>query len=288
MLNIGIVGAENSHTAAIAKVLNVEKRVRGVRVTHVWGETKAFAEKAAAAGEIPNIVKQPEDLIGQVDAAAVDHRHGKFHLPAAAPLLEAKLPLFIDKPFCYRKAEGAKFLARAKKLKVPVCSFSTLPKQASYKAFAKKMRQLGEIQTLVATGPCDIKSKWGGVFFYGIHQVDMILRILGYDLHDVGVHKGKGGNHVATISWKDGGVAAANLIQTGRPDFHLSVIGDAGRLDRTIEPDSSMYSGGIRRFVRAFRRGVSEDSPESMLGPVAVLEGLEKAMKEKRRVRVSA
>ena len=29
MLNIGIVGAENSHTAAIAKVLNVEKRVRG-------------------------------------------------------------------------------------------------------------------------------------------------------------------------------------------------------------------------------------------------------------------
>ena len=32
MLNIGIVGAENSHTAAIAKVINVEKRVRGVRV----------------------------------------------------------------------------------------------------------------------------------------------------------------------------------------------------------------------------------------------------------------
>ena len=88
--------------------------------------------------------------------------------------------------------------------------------------------------------------------------------------------------------WEEGGVAAANLIQTGRPDFHLSVIGDAGRLDRTIEPDSSMYRGGIRRFVRAFRRGVSEDSPESMLGPVAVLEGLEKAMKEKRRVRVSA
>jgi hypothetical protein len=51
MLNIGIVGAENSHTAAIAKVINVEKRVRGVRVTHVWGETKAFAEKAAAAVE---------------------------------------------------------------------------------------------------------------------------------------------------------------------------------------------------------------------------------------------
>ena len=139
MLNIGIVGAENSHTAAIAKVLNVEKRVRGVRVTHVWGETAQYAQAAAAAGQIPHIVRTPEELIGQVDAAVVDHRHGKEHLPAARPLLEAKIPLFIDKPFCYRQAEGKRFLARAAELGVPVCSFSTLPKQASYRAFAKKI-----------------------------------------------------------------------------------------------------------------------------------------------------
>ena len=72
MFNIGIVGAENSHTAAIAKVINVDKRLRGVRVTHVWGESAAYARKAAEAGQIPHIVKRPEDLIGQVDAACVD------------------------------------------------------------------------------------------------------------------------------------------------------------------------------------------------------------------------
>ena len=64
MLNIGIVGAENSHTAAIAKVINVDKRVPGVRVTHVWGETRAYARKAAEAGEIPHIVKEPVDMVG--------------------------------------------------------------------------------------------------------------------------------------------------------------------------------------------------------------------------------
>ena len=112
-MNIGIVGAENSHTAAIAKLINVEKRIPGVRVTHVWGETKAYAKAAAEAGQIPHIVARPEDMIGQVEAACVDHRHGKFHLPAVKPLLEAKLPLFVDKPFCYRKAEGKRFLARA-------------------------------------------------------------------------------------------------------------------------------------------------------------------------------
>ena len=287
MINIGIVGAENSHTAAIAKVLNVEKRVRGVRVTHVWGETKAFAEKAAAAGEIPNIVKQPEDLIGQVDAAAVDHRHGKLHLPAAAPLLEAKLPLFIDKPFCYRKAEGAKFLARAKKLKVPVCSFSTLPKQASYKAFAKKMRKLGEIQTLVATGPCDIKSKWGGVFFYGIHQVDMVLRLLGYDINHVQVARGKSQNHSAHISYNNGTQATMNLVGGAAVPFHLSAIGEKGRIDEPIVSDASSYLTGIRDFCKMFRTGVTDETEETMLGPVAVLEGLEKSIARKVSVKVS-
>ena len=43
MLKVGMIGAENSHTAAIAKVLNIEGKIRGVRATHVWGETKAFA-----------------------------------------------------------------------------------------------------------------------------------------------------------------------------------------------------------------------------------------------------
>ena len=47
MLRIGMVGAENSHTAAIAKVLNVDKRIPGVRATCVWGETRGHARKAA-------------------------------------------------------------------------------------------------------------------------------------------------------------------------------------------------------------------------------------------------
>ena len=179
MLKIGMVGAENSHTAAIAKVLNIDKNIRGVRATHVWGETPAFARAAAEKGQIPTIVRRPEEMIGEVDAIVVDHRHGKFHLPAVMPFLETKVPLFIDKPFCYRRAEGRRFLARARELGVPVCSFSTLPKQASFRKLVGEVRKLGAIQTVVSTGPCDIKSKWGGIFFYGIHQVDMLLRLDG-------------------------------------------------------------------------------------------------------------
>ena len=108
-------------------------------------------------------------------------------------------------------------MARAEELGVPVCSFSTLPKQASYRAFAKKMRQLGSIQALVSTGSCDIKSKWGGVFFYGIHQVDMVLRLLGTDIRWAEIHRGAGANHTATLTYRDGCVATLNLVGALRP-----------------------------------------------------------------------
>ena len=278
MLRIGMVGAENSHTVSIAKVLNVDEKLRGVRATHVWGETRAYARDAAERGQIPTIVARPEDMIGEVDAVVFDHRHGKEHLPAARPFLETKVPMFVDKPFCYRRAEGRRFLARARELGVPVCSFSTLPKQDSFQELVRQVRKLGKVHTVVSTGACDIKSKWGGIFFYGIHQVDMILRLVGYDFYRVQAVKGKGNNHSAHILFRSGTVATMNLVGEGRVGFHMSVIADKGRVDAAIPMDDSPYLTGIRDFVRMFKTGKTAETEETMLGPVAVLESLEKSV----------
>ncbi len=215
MPTIGIIGAENSHTVAIAKTINIENRVRDFSVTHVWGETPRDARDARERGQIPNIVQHPEDLIGQIDAAIVDHRHPKYHLPAVRPLLEAKIPLFVDKPFCYRLAEGREFLARARELGVPVCSFSVLPKQASFAQLQRDVQELGRILSVVSTGPCDIHSEYGGVFFYGIHQVDMVARLLGQDMTHAQLNRGQQ-NHTATLYSANGAISTMNLIGEGR------------------------------------------------------------------------
>jgi predicted dehydrogenase len=285
-MRIGIIGAENSHTVAIARVVNIEKRIRGAQVTQVWGETRAFAQKAAEAGQIPQIIKNPAELIGQVDGVVVDHRHGKLHLPAAWPLLEARIPLFIDKPFCYRLSEGKRFLGRAVQLKVPVCSFSTLPKQETFRTLRKEARQLGKLHAVITSGPCDIRSKWGGIFFYGIHQVDMVLRLLGCELAHAQVVKGRGRNHEALLSFASGAVAVMNLIGGGGAQFHVSIIGEKGRLDRAITYDASPYLTGVREFTGMFRTGRSPETVQSMLAPVAALEALEKSVKTGRRVKV--
>lgn len=278
MLRIGIVGAENSHTVAIAKTINIENLIPDARVVGVWGETPELAKDAAARGQIPRIVDKPEDFIGAVDSVVVDHRHAKHHLPAARALLEAKIPLFIDKPFCYRVEEGRAFLARARELGVPVSSYSVLPKQASFMALQEKTKELGPIASVVTTGACDIHSPYGGVTFYGIHQVDMLLRLAGYDTTEARVHQGAGDNHIATVHFRGGAVAAMNLIHGGRVAFHVSVIGEKGRIDAEIGYDQNAYLTGIRDFVRMFRTGETDETDETMLKPVAVLQALGQAI----------
>ena len=287
MIRIGAVGAENSHTVAIAKILNTQKKIRDCRVVCVWGETSNFAKDAAERGEIPEIVKTPEDMIGKVDAAFVDHRHAKDHLPAAKALLEAKIPLFIDKPFCYRVKEGKAFLARAHELGVPICSFSTLPKQASFAQLQKDAKKLGRILSVITTGPCDIKSKYGGVGFYGIHQMDMLVRLLDNDVTHGVVNIGKK-NHTATLFSGSGAISTMNLISEGRPAFHVSIIGEKGRIDQEIVRDESPYLTGVKTFCRLFRTGKTDETDATMLTPVAVLEALEKSIAQKKRVKVPA
>lgn len=285
MPTIGIIGAENSHTVAIAKTINIDRLVSGFSVTHVWGETPADAKDAQERGLIPNIVQDPEDLIGEVDAAIVDHRHPKYHLPAVRPLLEAKIPLFVDKPFCYRLDEGKEFLARARELDVPVCSFSVLPKQASFAQLQEDVRELGRIISVVSTGPCDIDSEYGGVFFYGIHQVDMVVRLLDQDITHVQLNRGEQ-NHTATLYSASGAISTMNLIGEGRVGFHVSVIGENGRTDRVIGYDENTYLTGVLDFCRMFSTGETDETDGSILTPVAVLEALEKSQESGEKCEV--
>ncbi len=154
------------------------------------------------------------------------------------------------------------------------------PLQSSFLDLRKQVRKLGEIYAVVSTGPCDIKSKHGGIFFYGIHQVEMILELVGREVTHAQIGRGTGKHHVATLAFKDGKLATMNLIGRGTA-FHLSFIGQKGRIDRSIDPDGSMFLPGVRSFVRMFRTGKTDQTAEILLALLAVLEALEKSIARK-------
>ncbi|MEA3364967.1 MAG: Gfo/Idh/MocA family oxidoreductase [Candidatus Hydrogenedentes bacterium] len=270
---LGIIGAENSHSKAIAKIINVDKKIQGFSVDYLWGETAAFAKDTAEEGKIPNIVKKPKDMLGKVEAVLADHRHPKYHLDAVRPFVEQGIPTFVDKPFCFKPENGVAFLKLAKKAGAPVTSFSVAPMQASFRKFKRNTEQIGNIVAGSTYGPCDLNSKWGGVFFYGIHQVEMALMAFGYNVNSVLITK-NGNGATGQLLYADGKIVTMNLIKEGAPRFGISAIGSEGAIQSKLPMDKSPYLNGAKTFCEMFKTRVEPIPHELILRPVQVLDAL--------------
>jgi len=65
-IRVGIVGAENSHSITVSKILNIDK-FPGVEVVAIWEETEEFARKAIEQEHIPRMTKHPEEMLEMID-----------------------------------------------------------------------------------------------------------------------------------------------------------------------------------------------------------------------------
>lgn len=285
MLKLGIVGAENSHSYAIGKTCNVDKAV-SMRVPVIWGETPKFAKFAAEKGSIPEIVKDWRDMLGKVDGVMIDHRHPGPHFEPAMFFVENKVPVFVDKPFTYKLTQAKKLLDLAARKKVAICTFSSIPIQASFKALKKQVAKAGAISALNTSGPVDIKSKYGGIFFYGIHQVDSIVDLLGAEAKTAFVQR-NGVNGVATITYKDGPVVTINCIKKGGGGFHWRICAEKEVISHAHQGDANPYLSSAKIIRKLIATGKNPFPRDRMLAPVAILEALDKSLKTGKPVNVA-
>lgn len=283
-LIIGVIGAENSHTIGLGQIFNIDKKFAGAEIRYVWGETEEFAKTAMEKGQIPNMVKDPKEMFGKIDALIVDHRHPKYHLEAARPFVEAGIPTFIDKPFCYRVSEGKEFLAMAKAKGTPVTSFSSIAQSAGTFDMKDQLKDLGEVNNVVCYGPADLDSPYGGIFFYGVHLVQPLMYIFGDDIEKVKITR-NGSHGSAGILYKNG--LFATLIFKSLPYGWATFLEtkDGIKELKSLIPEPDPGKNYVD-MVEMFRSGKEPRSHESILKCVAVLEALEESSKNENWVYV--
>ncbi len=275
-IRIGIIGAENSHTVGYGKMFNTDKKFPGVEVLYVWGETDEFAKKAAEKGNIPNIVKDPLEMMGKIDALIVDHRHAKYHLEAATPFIKEGIPTFIDKPFCYRVDEGKEFLAMARKYGTPVTSYSSIAHSRATLDMKKQVKSMGKINQVVRYGPVEVDSKYGGIFFYGVHLVQPLMEMFGEDIERVRVTS-EGQKGSASLLFRSG-LYATLVFKNVSYGWETFVETDDGLVELKSQVEESDPAINYVDMVEMFRTGKEPRSHESILNCVAVLEALEKSV----------
>lgn len=274
-IRIGIIGAENSHTIGFGKMFNIDRKFPGVEVEYVWGETEAFARNAMEKGSIPNMVTDPMQMMGKIDALIVDHRHAKYHLEAATPFVKAGIPTFIDKPFCYRTEEGKEFLAMAREVGTPVTSYSSIAQSESTFDIKEQVESMSEISQVIRYGPVELDSKYGGVFFYGVHIVQPLLFMFGDDVEKVKISRdGKNGN--ATLVFHSG-LFATLIFKSLAYGWETFVETEEGLIELKSRVEESDPAKNYADMVEMFRTGKEPRSHESILKCVAVLEAMERS-----------
>ena len=125
--------------------------------------------------------------------------------------------------------------------------------------------------------PCDIESKYGGVFFYGVHMVQQLMAIFGEDVNEVKVTR-HSDHAVGSLAWESGYFATLIFTKKNRPQREILISRENGivKLEPRIKDTNQLkpYSD----MVEMFKTGKEPRRHESILACVAVLEALEKSV----------
>jgi len=283
MIKLGIIGAENSHSHCIGSVCNVDRAVR-MRVTHIWGETSEAAEASAAKGKIPCIVEDWRKMLHEVDGVMIDHRHGADHAEAARFFIKNRVPVFVDKPMTATLSEAKGLFKLAAKHDTPIATFSLIPLQRAFRQFVSGLKKGGRIKAMNTSGPAELDSPYGGIFYYGFHQVDALVEIMGTEAHSVSLHRNEKSG-VGTVFFSGDRVATINFLAEGGI-FHWRVCTDKEIAVLPHQYDESIYLGSARAIHGLVAKGSVPWSQERMLAPIAILEALQRSLETGRLEKV--
>ncbi|SEE85111.1 Gfo/Idh/MocA family protein [Jiangella alba] len=270
-MRIGMVGTESSHVDHFLRLLNVERRHGDARVVALSGGDSERNRALAATGGVATIVDGPDDLVGRVDAVLICSRDGRAHRAEAMPLIEAGLPVFVDKPLAASQADALAIVDAARARAVPLYEGSAL-------RFVPALAGLwgGRPLAVHVSGPADPAGPYGGLYYYGVHLAEAAAELIGEpgDAGDVDVRTGDG---VVTALTTIGGthVTLTFLADTAAP-FHATVVRADAATARELALPADYLAPVLDRFMTVAEKGAppSDDEAAAMVAPVALLDAV--------------
>ncbi|MBE6883303.1 MAG: Gfo/Idh/MocA family oxidoreductase [Ruminococcaceae bacterium] len=286
MYRIGIIGSENSHAMAFAKIFNgldpnCETEYPDMRVVAVAGHYPEESQKVYETCGLDFIADDPKDMLGKVDAIMVTARNGQFHPEFARPFIEAGIPAFIDKPFANDAEEALSLVRLAKKKGVPLVGGSStkyvydvqLLRNAVKFENRTGMGNLGGIHGGAVSAPLNMNNEYGGFYFYSSHLAEISMTIFGYDPLSVSAFR-CGDDVTAVVNYDRYNVT--NHFMEGCYSYNAAVYAKNKTLFRDIDI-GMCYQHECASFTNMLRHGIQDHSYEELILPVYYLNAIERA-----------
>lgn len=278
MIRLGIVDFDTSHVVEFTKRLNhidiaEDQWVEGAKVVAgVPGQSLIAPETIPKNTETlrkygVEIVDDPRDLLGKIDAVLIESVDGGVHLERALPFIERDLPTYVDKPFTCSLADARKLMDAAMKRHVPLMSSSSLRYAPEVTTTAKA----GGIVGAATHGPATLHpTRNPGLFHYGIHPVEMLYALMGRGCKRLNCVGGPDGE-VVTGLWADGRLGTVRGIRKGQADYGFTLFGEKSVANQPVST-KYIYRELLRAIVGMFETREVPIDPRETLEMVAFME----------------
>jgi len=297
-MKIGIIGFDTSHVPAFTKLLNDAAdpfHVTGARV--VAGFPSFSPDLPASSSRVEGFKKQlseemgiklvssVDELLKEVDAVLLESVDGRRHLKEATPVIKAKKPLFIDKPLAASYSEAKKIIDLAAKNSTPVFSSSSLRFDHNISA-ARQDAELGGIVGCDAFSPASQDPTNPGLFWYGVHGVEVLYTFMGAGCRKLFSKKTEGADFV-TGEWEGGRIGTLRGTRKGMHSYGARVFGEKKIVQVMYSTEIPLYAQLLRQVVPFFRTGKPPVPNEETLEIMQFMQAAILSEKEGREVLLS-
>ncbi len=284
-IRVGMIGLDTSHVPAFAQIMNdleAAVDVAGCPIVAAYPPGSdlplALARRDQYTAGLRDmgveIVDSIETLLTKVDAVMLMTVDGRPHLEQAAPVLQARVPMYIDKPLAGSLVDAIAILELAKHHDTPMFTASSL--RYAPNAQAVRAGSLGTVLGADVYSPCKLEPHHPDLFWYGVHGVEMLYTAMGKGCLTV-VRANTEPTDVVVGTWPDGRIGTFRGIRSGRADYGGTAFGS-----EAIGPlgPYTGYRPLVVEIVRFFRTLEPPIDPEESL---EIFTFMEAADESKRR-----
>lgn len=218
----------------------------GITVTHVWTQSEDLSRKIARAARIAHVCRNPEDMVGKIDALLLARDDAVSHLPLAAPYLRAGIPVYVDKPLALSVYQAEAMYAMARD-PWRIFSCSALYFAEELLLSEAQRTSIGPLSAVFAVAP----KHWET---YAPHILDPVLRQIPAEMLPLAVHSWKhlSQTHVL-IRWEDG--ILSHFYATGRANCAIRIhyVGQAGECINVFTDSFTAFRSALAAFFDQVR-----------------------------------
>lgn len=283
-LKIGLIGLDTSHVEGFSKFLHEKDHPfyipDGKIVVAYPGGSSDFELSYSRVDKYTKLLREVydvkiEDSLQKVadasDAIMITSVDGRVHLEQFMAIVKYKKPIFIDKPFTLDTTSAQKIQEEAKKYGTPVMSCSPLRYDESLVNALEDDSQ-DVIIGADCYGPMELQATQPGLFWYGIHSVEMLYKILGKGCQKVTSYTNE--NHDFVVGeWEDGRIGTVRGNREGNRSFGSTIHRQKGtQFTNSTLSDVSFHARQNKHIIDFMKTGNADFDSEETLEIIRFIE----------------